>query len=134
MANNNGPQLVLIWPVGGDGSNIPSFGGGWGSGPRPDQGLPGGQPHPDQGLPGGGYGGHPSQPIHIPGLPHVPDQGLPPGQPITPNPPLPPPSGENANKTIVAVWHQGAWTVTAYDLSNRPDQGLPPTPQPHRGR
>ena len=86
------PQLYVILPV-----------GGYDSGARPDQGLPGGQggypsqpiyhpghpdhglpPFPDQGLPPGGSGARPSQPIYHPGhpdhgLPAYPDQGLPPG-------------------------------------------------------
>ena len=133
----------------------PGASGSWSS-PYPDQGLPGGggsgnrpsQPifhpghpdhglpaHPDQGLPPQGSGGSPSHPIHIPG---VPDQGLPEGQPIPDNelpaPVVPP---EYEDDLIVGVKAAGSteWTFTAYDLSNQPDQGLPPHPAPtKRGR
>jgi len=55
---------------------MPGFGGGWGSGARPDQGLPGGGGHPSQGLPGSGA--HPGN--RPPGSwGGRPDQGLPGG-------------------------------------------------------
>ena len=53
-----------IWPPIG---RPPSWGGGWGSGPRPDQGLPGAQPGPDQGLPGS----QPSVDNTLPGAPQT---------------------------------------------------------------
>jgi hypothetical protein len=84
----------------------PGWGGGWGSAPRPDQGLPwgpghvGGGPvypgHPSQGLPWGpGHpstgpiypGGHPDQ--GLPGAPVYPSQGLPEGVEVWPTPPAP---------------------------------------------
>ena len=103
---------------------------GQGLPPFPSQGLPGNQPHPDQGLPGG-QGGRPSHPIHIPG---VPDQGLPPGQNIPSNelPPIPVPP-QYQEDLVIGVKPAGSttWTFTAYDTSNQPDQGLPPTPEPH---
>ena len=104
---------------------------GGGQGGRPDQGLP---PFPSQGLPGGGQGGRPEHPIHIPG---VPDQGLPEGQPIPDNelPPIEVPE-EYQDDLVIGVKQPGSteWTFTAYDTSNRPDQGLPPTPTPHQQR
>jgi hypothetical protein len=128
-------QLYVILPVGGGAqidNSLPGGQGGYPSQPiyhpgHPDHGLPA---HPDQGLPGGGQsGGHPSHPIHIPG---VPDQGLPPGQPVTINPPPPPPAGHE-NELVIAVWNDGAWTVTAYDTDASAGQPLPETPQP-KGR
>ena len=145
------PIIALIVPL-GDGAGIggvdPGF-GNWGGGPRPDHGLPGGgqggRPshpiyhpgHPDHGLPAypdqglpGGSGGRPSHPIHIPG---VPDQGLPEGQPIPDNelPPIEVPP-EYHDDLVIGVKPAGStdWTFTAYDTSNKPDQGLPPTPEP----
>ena len=142
------PFYAVVIPL-GDGPVDPGFGRP-GGGPRPDQGLPGGQgghpsqpiyhpghpdhsipPFPSQGLPGQGSGGHPSHPIHIPG---VPDQGLPEGQPIPDNelPPIEVPE-EYQDDLVIGVKQPGSteWTFTAYDTSNRPDQGLPPTPTPH---
>ena len=60
------PTLAVIIPVGDDISSLPGFGGGWGSGNRPDNSLPGFPAHP-----GGG-------PIYHPGHP---DHGLPSGPP-----------------------------------------------------
>lgn len=125
-----GPQLVLVWPV-GEGGSIPGFGGGipaGGGDPGYDKPIhhPG---HPEHGLPS--RPAHPGGGPVIPGLPNLPSQGLPPGQPITINPPLPPPTGENANKVIIAVFRPGAgWTVTAYDPSLVAGTPLPPTGQP----
>lgn len=59
------PTLAVIIPVGDDIGSLPGFGGGWGSGNRPDNSLPG------YGHPGGG-------PIYHPGHP---DHGLPSGPP-----------------------------------------------------
>ena len=149
------PFYAVIIPLGeGQGPVDPGYGrpGGGGGGPRPDQGLPGGQgghpsqpiyhpghpdhglpPFPDQGLPGGS-GGRPEHPIHIPG---VPDQGLPEGQPIPDNelPPIEVPE-EYQDDLVIGVKQPGSteWTFTAYDTSNRPDQGLPPAPTPHQQR
>ena len=71
------------------GSGMPSWGGGWGSGNRPDQGLPGqgghpshglpGYGHPDQGLPGGGV--EPKSSLYA----GVPESGIP-QHPDKPNP------------------------------------------------
>lgn len=94
------------------GGGPPSWGGGWGGGNYPSQGLPGFPGRPDQGLPPG-YGGRPDQ--GLPGFPARPDQGLPgyghpdqglPGFPGRPDQGLPP-------------WYGGG-----------PDQGLPPYAQP----
>ncbi len=132
-------QLYVILPVGGGGqidNALPGGQGGYPSQPiyhpgHPDHGLP---PFPSQGLPGGGQGGHPSHPIHIPG---VPDQGLPEGQPI-PDQGLPPPAvpPEYQDDLVIGVKQPNSteWTFTAYDLSNQPDQGLPPHPSPKRRR
>ena len=98
------PFYAVIIPL-GEGPVDPGFGrpgGGWGGGPRPDQGLPGGQgghpsqpiyhpghpdhglpAFPDQGLPGGGQGGRPDQ-----GLPPFPSQGLPGGSGGQPSHPI----------------------------------------------
>jgi hypothetical protein len=159
----SGPKLVLVWELGDSGFN--PIDPGFGNRPihhpgHPDHGLPSqpGTPshpiyhpgHPDHGLPAypdqglpGGSGGHPSHPIHIPG---VPDQGLPPGQNIPSNelPPIPVPP-EYEDDLVIAVKQPGStdWTVTAYDVSNRPDNSLPsvpaqpdntlpPTPQPKK--
>ena len=110
-------QLVLIIPVGG--ADLPGFGGGWGGGARPDQGLPGrpdhitGWPvhppgHPDAGLPippvyvngkpvyppGHPSQGLPIQPGHpdhgLPGSGGHPSHGLPPGGVVAPPINLPP--------------------------------------------
>ena len=131
-------QLYVILPVGDGGhvdNTLPGGQGGYPSQPiyhpgHPDHGLPA---YPDQGLPGGS-GGHPSHPIHIPG---VPDQGLPPGQEIPSNE-LPPPTvpPEYQDELVIGVKPAGSteWTFTAYDTSNRPDQGLPPHPEPKSRR
>ena len=131
-------QLYVILPVGGGGhidNTLPGGQGGYPSQPiyhpgHPDHGLPA---YPDQGLPGGS-GGRPSHPIHIPG---VPDQGLPEGQPIPDNE-LPPPTvpPEYNDDLIIGVKRAGSteWTFTAYDTSNKPDQGLPPHPEPKSRR
>ena len=134
------PQMYWIIPVEGGGgrpdNSLPGGQGGHPSQPiyhpgHPDHGLP---PFPSQGLPGGGQGGRPEHPIHIPG---VPDQGLPEGQPIPDNE-LPPPTvpPEYNDDLIIGVKPAGSteWTFTAYDTSNKPDQGLPPHPEPHSRR
>ena len=134
------PQMYWIIPVEGGGghpdNSLPGGQGGHPSQPiyhpgHPDHGLP---PFPSQGLPGGGQGGRPEHPIHIPG---VPDQGLPDGQPIPDNE-LPPPTvpPEYNDDLIIGVKPAGSseWTFTAYDTSNKPDQGLPPHPEPHSRR
>jgi hypothetical protein len=99
------PYLAMIIPVHNEGGSLPSWGGGWGSGPRPDQGLPG-YGHPDQGLPGYGHPGNrppgssSGRPDNsLPWAPVRPGQGLPGNQPGIDNS-LP-----------------GGW--------GRPDQGLP---------
>ena len=146
------PQLYVILPVGGEGIIDPGFGNrpihhpghpdhglpsqpGHPSHPiyhpgHPDHGLPA---HPDQGLPGGS-GGRPDQ-----GLPPFPSQGLPPGGTDIPSNelPMPEPPPDHAEDVIVAVHRPGEeWVVKAYDADARPDQGLPPTPEPksHRRR
>ena len=138
------PFYAVIIPLGDSGPVDPGYGrpgGGGGSGNRPSQpiyhpGHPdhGHIPYPDQGLPAGGQGGHPSHPIHIPG---VPDQGLPEGQPIPDNelPPIEVPP-EYQDDLVIGVKQPNSteWTFTAYDTSNSPDQGLPPTPTPHSRR
>ena len=128
-------QLYVILPVGDGGHIDNSLPGGQGGRPsqpiyhpgHPDHGLP---PFPSQGLPG--QGGQPSHPIHIPG---VPDQGLPEGQPIPDNS-LPPPQvpEEYQDDLVIGVKQPNSteWTFTAYDVSNQPDQGLPPHPAPKR--
>jgi hypothetical protein len=131
------PFLALITPLtGGHPDNsLPSFG------------VPG---RPDQGLPGGGQGGSPSHPIYHPGHPDHglpseppkpdhgfnpahPDQSLPEGgQPVQlPEVPVPPQLGQRA---LVGVYVPGrGWTWKAYPMDgNRPDQGLPPAPQPKK--
>ena len=134
------PQMYWIIPVEGGGgrpdNSLPGGQGGHPSQPiyhpgHPDHGLPAHPEHPI--APGGGQGGRPEHPIHIPG---VPDQGLPEGQPIPDNelpPPAVPPQYED--DLVIGVKPAGSseWTFTAYDTSNKPDQGLPPHPEP-KGR
>ena len=99
------------------------------AGGKPDQGLPGRPPKPDQGLPGG-----PDN--TLPGVPPSVDNSLP-MPPATVWPPLPPGTGV-AGKALILVWVVGVgyrWIVVgATDIwppqPVRPDQGLPPGPQP----
>ena len=143
------PQAYWIIPLEGGqidnslpGGRPPHIGGGPIYHPgHPDHGLPSQPGHPGNRPPGswggpvdpgwGGGGGHPSHPIHIPG---VPDQGLPPGEEIPSNE-LPPPAvpPEHADDLIIGVRQPNSeeWTFTAYDVA--PDQGQP-QPTPHRRR
>ena len=119
-------QLYVILPVDGGGGSI-------------DNTLPGGRPphigggpiyhpgHPDHGLPSGGHIDN-----SLPNIPGLPGNELPPGQPVTINPPPPPPAGHE-NELVVAVWNNGAWTITAYDTDVSAGHPLPETPQP-KGR
>ena len=113
------PQAYWIIPLEGGqidnslpGGRPPHIGGGPIYHPgHPDHGLPSQPGHPGNRPPGswggpvdpgwGGGGGHPSHPIHIPG---VPDQGLPPGEEIPSNE-LPPPAvpPEHADDLIIGV-------------------------------
>lgn len=98
--------IVQGYPINHEGGSPPSWGGGWGGGPRPDQGLPGwsgpvdpgwGQGHPG-GHPGNrppgswggpvdpGWGGGPPDHAWRPGhRPPMPGQGLPPSWGIRPD-------------------------------------------------
>jgi hypothetical protein len=123
-----------------DGPDMPGFGGGRPARPgdpdygkpifhpgHPDHGLPSSPGHPSQGLPifhpGHPDHGLPSSPGHpstgLPPDPARPDNSLPPGgEPIVINPPLPPPSGENANKIVVAIYVPGkGWTGKSYPMA-----------------
>ena len=129
----------VIWPPIG---HPPSWGGGWGGGGHPDQGLPGGggrPARPDQGLPGGG--GRPARPDQgLPGQrpPHASGQPVPgggqpdntlPGQPAHPDQGLP-----SGKFWVVAGIPGVGWRYVCVDPSQQPDQGLPPeggtTPPP----
>ena len=80
----------------------------------PDNSLPLPPAHPDHGLPG--HGGHPDQ-----GLPQPPTNP-PPG---TVWPPLP--DGVPSGKAAILVFIPGVGSrYVVVDISNKPDQGLPP--------
>ena len=124
-------QFALVHLLGGDDGNLPvdpGFGRpGFG---RPGGGDPGyGKPifhpgHPDHGLPSGGHIGN-----QLPWAPGHPDAGL----PVPPGVSSPPPVPPNLAQKIVVLWHlpgQVEWHGKVMDPSNRPDQGLPPTPEP----
>ena len=134
------PQMYWIIPVEGGGgrpdNSLPGGQGGHPSQPiyhpgHPDHGLP---PFPSQGLPGGGQGGRPdnSLPGNQPGI----DNALPEGGTEIPSNELPPPAvpPQYEDDLVIGVKPAGSteWTFTAYDTSNKPDQGLPPHPEPHK--
>lgn len=107
----------------------PGWGGGWGSGNRPDNSLPGFPGHPDQGLPG--FPGHPDH--GLPGYGHPgnwvpgswggrPDQGLP-GQGGHPGHALPIPPVKPDQPIALPP---GVWPPTLPPGANVPDIGLPP--------
>lgn len=104
--------LAMIIPVdnvGGGGSpSLPGFGGGWGSGPRPDHDLPHGP-------------GHVAPPIYHPGHP---DHGL----PSVPGHPGNRPPGSWGGRPDNSLPGQGGhpWLPGHGDGGLRPDQGLPP--------
>ena len=115
----------VIWP--------PIYGGGrpthpiapGGGGGHPDQGLPGDQPHPDQGLPGS-----PPRPDHglpsktywvVVGIPGVGWRYVAVDPTLTVGYPLP--GGQP---------HPDQGLPAGGASGNRPNQDLPPTPQPKR--
>jgi hypothetical protein len=96
----------VIWPPIG---RPPSWGGGWGSGNRPDQGLPGSQPGPDNTLPG---------------QPATPDNTLP-TQPPRPDNSLP-----SQMYWVVCGIPGVGWRYVCVDPSLQPGMPLPPMPTP----
>ncbi|MBT1509449.1 hypothetical protein KIP88_02945 [Bradyrhizobium sp. SRL28] len=154
------PTLAVIIPIGGDVGSLPGFGGGWGSGPRPDQGLPGSPGRPDNSLPWapGHPGGGPIYPDYLPGWgggwgsgavdpgygrpifhPGHPDHGL----PVQPGHPGNRPPGSGGGHPDQGL----PWAPVRPDQGlpgeqpgidnslpgggwTRPDQGLPPHAQP----
>jgi hypothetical protein len=94
--------------------------------------------HIDNALPGGGGGGSGNRPDNsLPSIPGLPNHDLPEGENIPSNE-LPPPAvpPQYQDDLVVGVKRAGSseWTFTAYDTSNKPDQGLPPTATPKRRR
>jgi hypothetical protein len=114
----------------GGGPVDPGWGGGWGSGNYPSQGLPWGPGHPDGGIPispGHPSGGFPIDPVR-------PDNSLPPGG--TPVPPeisngLPPPAGNLGTQVVVAIYVPGkGWTAKSFPMPTKPGQPVNPAPKP----
>lgn len=110
-------MFAYIVPLGGP--TDPGFGGGFPSGPRPDNALPGGPP-PHPWFPGHGGGGS-TLPIYDPARP---DNTLPGGPPIDPGFGT---GGAGAKLWIVAWLAGHGWVWTPI---NPPvvDNTLPPAP------
>jgi hypothetical protein len=127
--------LVQAYDFGG---MMPGFGGGWGGGPRPDQGLPPGfgGGHPDHDLPWGP--GHPGN--WVPGSwGGRPDNSLPwaPGHPGNRPPgswggPVDPGFGQGGGRPdqgLPGGRPDHPW-LPSHGGGDRPDQGLPPGASP----
>jgi hypothetical protein len=144
--------LVQGYAINHEGGSLPGFGGGAGSGPRPDQGLPGygggwdpgyGQGHPIGGHPGNrppGSGGGPVDPgwggggwDHVGNRPPGSSGGHPgnalPGWPPTPDNSLP--GGVHKGEIFIVAYHpeHGLRWVKVSDI-NSPGNELPGRP-PH---